>query len=203
MRLAGEGPSAGLDRGEMLRTAYPTTCSDGIADRRPWYSPLLRTRGWPTRLSGLDGHAPCKARLADGALQWVAKLREVCMNRSAISRSVIKCGSRRDSHPLGANQQRSRCTERAQSFAQLPDCVGGRGVDVHERSHLRVRISKTVLITNHSFFERTCFLTNSGCEISRSRRLFGERRKEISAAYIEYLPSIKGHDERICPEVVL
>jgi hypothetical protein len=39
MRPAGEVPNAGLDRGEMLRAAYQTP-SDGIADRKPWYSPL-------------------------------------------------------------------------------------------------------------------------------------------------------------------
>src|ERR1700755_2554067 len=49
-RRAAEGPSAGLDREAPLRAVYPTTCSDAIADRRSWYSPMLRT--WPPASSG-------------------------------------------------------------------------------------------------------------------------------------------------------
>jgi hypothetical protein len=51
MRPAGEDPNAGLDRGELLLAAYPTTFSDGIADRQSWYSRLSGTRGWPERFS--------------------------------------------------------------------------------------------------------------------------------------------------------
>jgi hypothetical protein len=51
MQLAGEGPSAGLDREEQAQAGYPTTCSDGIADRRSWYSPMLRGPKVPKRIT--------------------------------------------------------------------------------------------------------------------------------------------------------
>jgi hypothetical protein len=42
-QTAGADPTSGLDRGQILPAAYSTTCGDGIADPRSWYSPLLRT----------------------------------------------------------------------------------------------------------------------------------------------------------------
>src|SRR5271165_6317344 len=85
----------------------------------------------------------------------------------------------------------------AQSFAQLLDRVGRRAAGVQNRLQLRIRITKSVLISYNNFFKRARFLSDSGCEVSRGRRLLGERRQKVSAEHIEYLSRINGRDERI------
>jgi hypothetical protein len=87
----------------------------------------------------------------------------------------------------------------AQSFAQLLGRVGCRATGVQDRSHLGIRDTKSVLICNHGFFECTRLLTDSGCEVGRGRRLFGERSEKMSAEYIEYLSRINGSDDRVAP----
>jgi hypothetical protein len=89
--------------------------------------------------------------------------------------------------------------QEAQSSAQLPDRVGRRAVGVHQRAQLGIRITKSVLIGDHNIFERARLLTNSGCQIGWGRWLSGERRKKISAEYVEYLSRINGSYDRVAP----
>jgi hypothetical protein len=87
----------------------------------------------------------------------------------------------------------------AQSFAQPPNRVGRRTVGVHYRLQFRIGVTESFLIKDYNFFKRARLFTNSGCQIGRGGRLFGERRRQISAEYIEYLSRINGSDDRVAP----